>query len=86
MSMAKTFSVLFDSITGSLTEEIQIDCTYFRNPIVPETNTGYIISTKDTDGNQIDVSTEFSLDASRYTPYPILAVSVDYSLDGSTTV
>lgn len=85
-SMVKSFSILFDSITGSLTDTIEIECSYFRNPIVPDINGGYVISTKDTDGNQIDVSSEFSLDASGYDPYPIPARSVQYSLDGSTTV
>ena len=85
-SMVKSFSILFDSITGSLTDPIEIQCSYFRNPIIPEINEGYVISTKDTDGNQIEVSSEFSLDASGYAPYPIPAGSVQYSLDGSTTV
>lgn len=50
-SSVKSFNILFGSITGSLTEPIKIECSYFRNPIVPEINGGYVISTKDTDGN-----------------------------------
>jgi hypothetical protein len=43
--------------------EVTIVCSYWRNPILPEVNTGYSISTWDYSGAAIDESTSLSLDA-----------------------
>ena len=46
---------------------VLISCSPWRNPKTPESNSGFSIKTYDPSKNLIDVSNQFSLDASSFT-------------------
>lgn len=68
------YLITYDSLTGGTaaeSKELSIECTYWRNPIVPALVTGFQVYTYDKDGFAIDVSQDFSLDASAFAAYPV---------------
>ena len=62
------------------TDEMTIKCTYWRNPIRPEVYTGFNIQTMDSNLNIVDVSSNFQLDATAYTPFQIPDSSIKYTI------
>jgi hypothetical protein len=45
-----TYKIRYEKISGSMFDEVVINCKYFRNPIVPEVVTGFMIRTNDVNG------------------------------------
>jgi hypothetical protein len=82
----KTYIIEYTKLSGATIDPLEFNCNYFRNPIVPLLTSGYQIITKDLDGHLIDVSSDFSLDASGYSPFVLPTSAVTYSISGSTTV
>lgn len=81
------YLITYDSLTGGAAaegSELIIECTYWRNPITPILTTGFQIYTYDKDGFAIDVSQDFSLDASGFQAYPVLDTAVTYVIQEGT--
>lgn len=65
----KSWRITYNTLIGPVNAEITILCKYWRNPIVPKTDTGYRLVTKDSAGITIDVSVPFEIDTNAYTPF-----------------
>lgn len=76
--LRSSYKINYSALYGAATDPITITCRYWRNPIIPAVDTGYVIQTLDYDSNLMDVSAEFSLDATAYTPYQVLDSDVAY--------
>ena len=81
--LRSSYKINYSALYGAATDPITITCRYWRNPIIPAVDTGYVIQTLDYDSNLMDVSAEFSLDATAYTPYQVLDSDVAYKVDDS---
>jgi hypothetical protein len=82
-----SYLITYDSLVGGDTaekNEVTIECVYWRNPIIPALTTGFLITTMDPDGNQMDLSDNFTLDASSFTPFPVLDTAVTYIVASGT--
>ena len=64
--------------------EITINCNYWQNPIVPDKFAPIYIITMDKNGNIIDQSSAFEIDASTYTPFIVPDLSVTYAIATKT--
>lgn len=65
------------------TELIQISCTNWRNPILPELVEGYMITTYDIDSNVIDTSEAFAFDGTALTPVSVDDSTFSYEISSS---
>lgn len=50
-------------------QPIKVECRGFRNPLVPEVQSGYSFMTKDENDKMIESIDDLTLDATAYTPY-----------------
>lgn len=70
---AVEYIMIYYYLTGDPTDPLTITCPDWRNPIVPKVDDGYIMIITDIAGYTIEVSEPFSIDATNFLPYPILA-------------
>lgn len=66
------------------TDEVEVICTYWRNPITPSLATDFSLQTKDLNSNPIDSIASFSLDTTSYTPYQVPDAGITYGITTTT--
>jgi hypothetical protein len=79
-----TLVLAYESLTGSPTDQVLIECNYWRNPIVNDMYPGFYIRTYSIDEIHeeiVDKSEEIVLDATHLSPDVILDSMISYSLD-----
>lgn len=76
----KVLKLRYTNLNGAETDPFTLICTNWRNPIIPEADTGYYIRLYDSSGGQlISQTTSMTLDATNFKPYPIDPTSITFS-------